>query len=84
MRLPARILGTLMVAVGVIVGGYVWIYSTAYFFSNGNGFLGLVSLFAPPAAAVLPWVISPTLGLIGLASTACFMLGIALRGYGTP
>lgn len=79
MRLIARVVGTLLIAVGLIVGGYVWLFSTFYFFGNDQGFLGLVSLVAPPAAAILPWLISPMLGIVGLASTGCFMLGAAIR-----
>jgi hypothetical protein len=40
--------------------------------------LGFTQLFFPPAAIVLPWIISTQLGLVALASIVLFPLGAFL------
>lgn len=61
--------------IGFVIGGITWIVTTAIFFSDGNNFLGLVSLLIPPSEVVLPWVISPTLGFASLTSMGCLIIG---------
>lgn len=75
----AKLIGTgmgwVLVTIGSLVSLGVWIATTAHFFRNGNSFLGLVSLFAPPAELVLAWVVSSQLGFISIGSILCLMVG---------
>ncbi len=74
-----NVIGGLMVAVGMIVMFGIWIYTTVVFFSVGNTGLGVISLVVPPAAIVLPFLISPMLGIIGIVATVVAFAGFALR-----
>lgn len=80
MNSALKSIGGLLMGIGFVVGGITWIVTTAIFFSDGNNFLGLVSLLIPPSEIVLPWVISPTLGFASLASTGCLIIGAVCRG----
>ena len=79
MKRLAKILGTgvgwVLVTVGSLASLGVWIATTAHFFRNDNGFLGLVSLFVPPAELVLAWVVSSQFGLMSVVSILCLMFG---------
>jgi hypothetical protein len=74
-----NVIGGLMVAVGMIVMFGIWIYTTVVFFSVGDTGLGVISLVIPPAAIVLPFLISPMLGIIGIVATVVAFAGFALR-----
>ena len=74
-----NVIGGLMVAVGMIVMFGIWIYTTVVFFSVGDTGLGVISLVVPPAAIVLPFLISPMLGIIGIVATVVAFAGFALR-----
>ena len=74
-----NVFGGLMVAVGMIVMFGIWIYTTVVFFSVGDTGLGVISLVIPPAAIVLPFLISPMLGIIGILATVVAFAGFALR-----
>lgn len=60
---------------GVALGGVNYLLTAGYFFSNGQTGLGLIQLLVPPAELVLPWVASPTLGIISLVSLAMIVIG---------
>jgi hypothetical protein len=80
MNSALKSIGGLLMGIGFVVGGITWIATTAIFFSDGNNFLGLVSLLIPPSEVVLPWVISPTLGFASLTSTGCLIIGAVCSG----
>lgn len=75
----ANAVGGLMVAVGMLVMFVIWIYTTVVFFSVGDTVLGVVSIIIPPAAIVLPFLVSPILGFIGIAAMLLAFGGFALR-----
>jgi hypothetical protein len=75
--MPGRLGGTLT-AIGLLVGGLMWVLTTAHFFATGNGFLGVVSLLLPPSEVVLPWLVSPNWGLVSLASIVMLMVGAGM------
>jgi len=60
---------------GFLIGGINYLLTAGFFFSNGNTLLGVVQLLVPPAELVLPWIASPTLGLISAVSTAMIVFG---------
>lgn len=62
---------------GIAIGGVNYLLTAGYFFSNGQTGLGLIQLLVPPAELVLPWVASPTLGLISLVSLVMMVIGFA-------
>lgn len=74
-----NVFGGLFIAVGMIVMAGIWIYTTAAFFAAGDSGLGFISLVVPPAAIVLPFVISPMLGFVGIAAMAMAFGGFAMR-----
>lgn len=80
MKSVLKSIGGLFLGVGFVVGGITWVATTATFFSDGNNFLGLVSLLVPPSEVVLPWVVSPTLGFASLMSTGCLIVGAVCLG----
>jgi hypothetical protein len=47
-------------------------------FSNNDSLLRLIQLFVPPAEVILPWVASPTLGIVSLISLGMMLGGAAL------
>jgi hypothetical protein len=67
--------GHFLIVIGFIGGGIVWIATTVYFFSNDETFLGLLSFFVPPSAAILPWVVSTTLGIASIGSAVSLLIG---------
>ena len=62
---------------GLAIGGINYLLTAGYFFSNDQTGLGLIQLLVPPAELVLPWVASPTLGIISLVSLGLMIIGAA-------
>ncbi len=60
---------------GFVIGGLNYLLTAGFFFSNGQTGLGLIQLLIPPAELVLPWVASPTLGIISLISLGMVVIG---------
>lgn len=73
-------LGGTMIAIGFVAMFGIWIFTTYLFFASGQTFLAMVSLLVPPADLVLPFLISPQLGFIGLGSTVLAFAGFAIKG----
>lgn len=73
-------IGGTLLAVGMIAMFIIWMFTTYVFFATGQTGLALTSLLIPPADLVLPFLISPMLGFIGLGSLAAGFAGAALRG----
>lgn len=71
-------LGKGMMHTGFIIGAINYLFTAGYFFSNDMTGLGLIQLFVPPAEVVLPWVASPTLGLVSLVSLSFIIVGAAI------
>jgi hypothetical protein len=71
-------MGKISMVAGYVLGGVIYLVTAGIFFSNGENFLGLVQLFVPPAVFVLPWLVSPALGIMSLASVALMFVGAAL------
>jgi len=69
----------ILLAIGVLGMLAIWLFTTYAFFATGQTFLAMVSLLIPPADLVLPFLISPQLGFIGLGSTLVAFAGSALR-----
>ena len=74
-----NVFGGLLMAVGMITMTVIWIYTTVLFFGSGQMLLGLISLVVPPADLVLPFLISPMLGIMGIAGTLVAFAGAAIR-----
>lgn len=72
--------GGTMIAIGFVAMFGIWIFTTYLFFASGQTFLAMVSLLVPPADLVLPFLISPQLGFIGLVSTVLAFAGFAIKG----
>ena len=68
-----------VIGLGYVIGGLNYFLTSFYFFSNDENFLGFVQLVVPPAELVLPWVASPTLGVMSLVSLAFVVIGAALN-----
>lgn len=64
-------------SLGYAIGAINYLLTAGYFFSNGRTGLGLIQLLVPPAELVLPWVATPTLGIISGVSTAMIVIGFA-------
>lgn len=73
------LVGSLLLVIGVLGMLAVWVFTTYAFFATGQVFLAMVSLLIPPADVVLPFLISPQLGFIGIGSLAVDFIGSALR-----
>lgn len=71
-------MGKFLMILGFVAEGLIWIYTTVVFFASGDALLGIISLVIPPAALVLPFLISVQLGLISLACTAVMFVGAAI------
>jgi|694.fasta_scaffold67347_1 hypothetical protein len=71
-------MGMLLIALGYVIGGLNYLFTSFYFFSNDENFLGFIQLVVPPAELVLPWVASPTLGVISLVSLVLIISGSAI------
>jgi hypothetical protein len=74
-----NLLGGLLLGIGMIGMFGIWIFTTVFFFSTGQTLLALLSLFVPPADIVLPFLISPAWGLLGIGSLAVAFAGSAIR-----
>lgn len=72
-------MGSLLQAAGFLLGAFVWLLTCITFFAKGDTALGLLALLVPPADIVLPFLISPTLGLLGLGSIALVLIGLVIR-----
>lgn len=70
-----RLVGRGLMGVGFIVGAVVWIMTSVLLFADGKTLLGVLALLVPPADLVLPWLISPALGIASLAALAVLLLG---------
>jgi hypothetical protein len=77
-KLLIAIVGYLLIAVSIVTGLVAYFVPAGIFISRGDALLGFFQLFFPPAAIVLPWIISPQLGLIAVASIILFPLGAFL------
>jgi hypothetical protein len=71
-------MGAALMTLGLVIGGINYLVTAGYFFSNNNSLLGLIQLFVPPAEVILPWVASPTLGIVSLISLGMMLGGAAL------
>lgn len=71
--------GTGLMGLGYVVGGINYLVTALVFFANGDTALGLIQLVIPPAELILPWLASPVLGLVSLASLGLIIVG-ANRG----
>jgi hypothetical protein len=71
-------MGGVLMGVGIIGLSGIWLYTTYVFFATGQTVLALISLLIPPSGVVLPFLISPTLGFIGLGLGALGLLGAAI------
>ena len=71
-------MGPFIMWLGILAMFAVWLFTTYLFFADGQIVLALISLLIPPADLVLPFLISPTLGFIGLGSVAVAFVGSAL------
>jgi hypothetical protein len=72
------LIGYLLVGLSILAGLIAYLVPAGIFISRGDALLGFFQLFFPPAAIVLPWIISPQLGLIALASIILFPFGAFL------
>jgi hypothetical protein len=77
-RKLSALLGYVLIGLSIITGLIAYFIPAGIFFSRGDALLGFIQLFFPPAAVVLPWIISPQLGLIALASVVLFPVGAFL------
>ena len=78
------LIGYLLVGLSIVTGLFAYFVPAGIFISRGDALLGFIQLFFPPAAIVLPWIISPQLGLIALASIILFPLGAYLASTNKP
>ena len=69
----------ILLALGMLGMLAIWLFTTYVFFATGQTFLAMVSLLIPPADLVLPFLISPQLGFVGLGSTLVAFVGSAMR-----
>ena len=67
-----------LIGLGYFIGGLNYLLTAGYFFSHEQTGLGLIQLLVPPAELVLPWVASPTLGIISGVSIAMILIGSVL------
>lgn len=74
-----RVIGWLFLGTGMLGMFAVWIFTTVKFFASGETVLGVISLVVPPADIVLPFLISPVLGLAGLAAMGLALAGAAMQ-----
>lgn len=72
-------MGSILIGLGSIGGIAVWLLTCLAFFGNGDTFLGLIALLVPPADLILPFLISPQLGFLGIGSVVVFWMGMALK-----
>ena len=79
MKKLIALVGYLLIGLSIITGLIAYFVPAGIFFNEGDALLGFIQLFFPPAAIVLPWTISPQLGLIALASIVLFPLGAFLE-----
>jgi hypothetical protein len=84
MKKLVSLVGYVLVGLSIIAGLIAYFVPAGIFFSEGNALLGFIQLFFPPAAVVLPWIISPQLGLIALASVILFPPGVILMSVDKP
>lgn len=67
-------------AVGIVVMFVVWMVTAYLFFASGETVLALIALLVPPADLVLPFLISPVLGAVGIGGTVVAFIGAAVKG----
>ena len=72
-------IGGLLFGLGLIAMFAIWIYTTVVFFATGQTFLAIISLVIPPADIVLPFLISPALGVAGILGMGVAFAGSAMR-----
>lgn len=75
-------LGMFIAGIGYVAGGAIWLYTAFWFFADGQTLLGVIALVIPPADLVLPFLISPTLGLLALGTVALMFIGSAIGSAG--
>lgn len=73
-------LGNLLRIIGVFAGGAVWLFTTFAFFAQGNILMSLLAFFVPPLDLILAFFVSPTLGVVGIASVIVVFIGSAMVG----
>lgn len=64
-----------LTTLGLTIGGFNYLFTAGYFFSNGKSGLGLIQLLVPPAELVLPWLAHPVLGFVSLVSVGLLLAG---------
>lgn len=74
-----NLLGGVFVGIGMLGMLAVWVFTTVMFFASGETLLGVISLVVPPADIILPFLISPMLGLVGLGALGLAFAGAAMR-----
>lgn len=67
--------GSGLMGLGYLIGAINYLVTAGFFFADGKTGLGLIQLLIPPAELVLPWLASPALGLISLASLGLVIVG---------
>jgi hypothetical protein len=72
-------MGGVIANIGFGLGAINYLLTAGYFFSNDQTGLGLIQLLVPPAELILPWIASPTLGVISLISLLMILVGSAIR-----
>jgi hypothetical protein len=72
-------MGETLMTLGLVIGGINYLVTAGYFFSNNDALLGLIQLFVPPAEVIMPWIASPTLGIVSLISLGMMLGGAALK-----
>ena len=65
--------------VGFVGMSGIWLYTTYVFFAMGQTGLALISLLVPPSGVVLPFLISPVLGFVGIGLGGLAFLGAAIK-----
>lgn len=64
-----------LMGLGYFIGAINYLVTAGFFFADGKTGLGLIQLLVPPAELVLPWLASPVLGLVSLASLGLIIAG---------
>lgn len=71
-------IGASMMLAGTVLGGLNYLLTAFAFFSQGDALLGLIQLIVPPSELVLPWIVSPMLGVVSLVSLGLILIGGSL------
>lgn len=77
-------LGAMLMMAAWVTGAGVWIYTTYSLYVSGDTGLALVALVFPPADLILAFVVSPTVGLIGVLSIVALLISGAMTAGNGP